>query len=195
MKTFGHKLIHPLISTHRSQLILHWLVLPNWIWPVQLDIGILRHRPTMHLSLSNYKHPVDDRPAPNSVGSPVWPQRNLQIHKQHKLLFRYYSLNRKMQPKIDVLYSPNANPSFVHCTCPAKFVTSQLNNASDPSNTCKSCGVTRNFCCWAFAVCSNAVITEKEEENRKNTLKNCVLFWVVRYLINKTLKWNSFRCN
>lgn len=53
---------------------------------------------------------------------------------------------------------PNAKPSFVHCTWPAKFVTSQLNNASEPSSTCKSCGVTRNFCCCAITVCS-AVIT------------------------------------
>lgn len=67
-------------------------------------------------------------------------------------------------------YLPNAKPSFVHCTCPAKFDTSQRRTASEPSNTCKSCGVTLNFCCWAALVCTTIIaIPEKNEEK-----KNCI---------------------
>lgn len=48
---------------------------------------------------------------------------------------------------------PKAKPSFVHCTCPAKFETSHRKSASEPSSTCKSCGVVRNFCCCALEGC------------------------------------------
>lgn len=62
-------------------------------------------------------------------------------------------------------YKPKANPSFVHCTCPAKFETSHLSIASDPSKTCRSCGVTRNFCC-----CPLQLIQKDTEIKKKKNL-------------------------
>lgn len=63
--------------TYISQLILHWLELPNWIWPDQLGIEIRHHLPAMHSTLLNCKHPVADHRAPNSAENPVWQQKNL----------------------------------------------------------------------------------------------------------------------
>lgn len=50
-----------------------------------------------------------------------------------------------------ILDSPNAIPSFVHCTKPARWSISQLKITSSPSFTRTSCGLTRNR--W-YAICS-----------------------------------------
>lgn len=80
--------------------------------------------------------------------------------------------------------SPNAKPSLVHCTCPAKFDTSQRRTASEPSNTCKSCGVALNFCCCAAFICATIIAVGKIEK------KICTI-WVRRAITKKNSNGNN----
>lgn len=57
-----------------------------------------------------------------------------------------------MSEQLSMLSLPSANPSFAHCTVPAKFVISQRSSASDPSNTVRLCGFVRNCCLAANAL-------------------------------------------
>lgn len=57
---------------------------------------------------------------------------------------------------------PRANPSLVHCTCPATLATSHSSMTSPPSWTLTLRGCTRKYCCWAVVMVESARITEKE---------------------------------
>lgn len=58
---------------------------------------------------------------------------------------------------------PNANPSFTHCTVPAKFAISHRNKASLPSSTWRFVGCVRK-CCLLAAIDLKAIAYTKTSE-------------------------------